>query len=254
VADPLGEAHRRIEALERELAERQAAAAAAAAELESLSYGISHDLRSPLRAVGGFAQMLEEDCSQVLGEDGRRYVAMIRAGAHKLERLIEALHAYSSVGRQPLEAATVDMGELAQRALQAALAGRGGPAPRVQIGELPRAGGDPDLLYHVWHNLLGNALHYTGRTAEPRIEIGGSRGTGEAVWFVRDNGAGFDMRYASKLFGMFQRLHPEKDFPGVGAGLAVARRIVARHGGRIWAEAAPGQGACFRFSLPHTAE
>jgi light-regulated signal transduction histidine kinase (bacteriophytochrome) len=249
-ADTLEAAHLRIEDLERALAEREAAAAAAAAELESLSYGISHDLRSPLRAVGGFAQMLEEDCGPALGEDGRRYVEMIRAGAHKLDLLVDAMHAYSSVARQPLEPATVDMGELARRALQAALAGREGPAPQVQFGELPPADGDPQLLYHVWHNLLGNALRYTGRTAAPRIEIGGSRGTGEAVWFVRDNGAGFDMRYASKLFGMFQRLHPEKEFPGVGAGLAIARRIVVRHGGRIWAEAAPGRGACFQFSLP----
>jgi light-regulated signal transduction histidine kinase (bacteriophytochrome) len=243
VTDTLAGAYRRIEALERELAQRDA-------ELNSLSYGISHDLHAPLRAVAGFAQMLEEDHGARLDDDGRRYLQVIRDSARKLERLIEGLLAYSRVGRQEIRAGIVDMTALARRAMQAALVGHAGPPPQIVIHELPQAGGDPDLLYYVWNNLLSNALTYTSRTAAPRIEIGGSHAQGEPTWTVRDNGAGFDMRYAPKLFGMFQRLHTEAEFPGVGTGLAIASRIVARHGGKMWAEGSPGQGACFYFSLP----
>ena len=243
MADAPAEAYRRIEALERALAERDA-------ELESFSYGISHDLRSPLRAIGGFAQMLEEDCSRELNDDGRRYLNVIRDSTRKLERLIEGLLAYSRVGRQPLRAGLIDMNALARRALQAASLGRAGPPPDIVMHELPQASGDADLLYHVWNNLLSNALTYTSRTAAPRIEIGGSRADGESSWYVRDNGAGFDMRYAPKLFGMFQRLHTDNEYPGAGTGLAIVRRIVTRHGGRVWGEGKLGEGACFYFSLP----
>jgi len=244
MADTLDAAYRRIETLERALAERDA-------ELDSFSYGISHDLRSPLRAIGGFAQMLDEDCAASLDDNGRRYVQVIRDSAHKLERLIEGLLAYSRVGRQPIRPGIVDMTTLARRALKAASSGRSGPAPEIILHELPQASGDPDLLYHVWNNLLTNALTYTSRTAAPRIEISGAHAEGETSWQIRDNGAGFDMRYAPKLFGMFQRLHTEDEFPGAGTGLAIVRRIVTRHGGRVWAEGAAGQGASFYFSLPN---
>jgi len=234
---------RRIEALQAALAERDA-------ELASLSYGISHDLRSPLRAISGFSQMLEEDCAAQLPEEGRRYLQTIRDSVRKLERGIESLLTYSRLAQLPLNPARVDMTALARRALAASLTGREGPVPEIVLHELPEASGDPDLLYHVWNNLTANALTYTGRTAAPRIEIGGSRATGETIWTIRDNGAGFDMRYALKLFGLFQRLHTEAEFPGVGAGLAIVRRIITRHGGRVWAEGSAGQGACFYFSLP----
>jgi light-regulated signal transduction histidine kinase (bacteriophytochrome) len=246
MADTLAEAYRRIEELERQLAHRDAELAAAGEELDRLAYGVSHDLRSPLRAVGGFAQMLEEDCGAALGENGGRYLGVIRSSAAKLERQIAALLEYARLARQPLQAATVNMTALARRAVEAS----GAAAASIEVPELPDAGGDPDLLYHVWHNLLANALTYTGRSAAPRIEIGGCRGQGESIWSVRDNGAGFDMRYAQKLFGMFQRMHGDEEFPGTGTGLAIARRILTRHGGRIWAESSPGQGACFHFALP----
>lgn len=241
--DTLDEAYRRIEALERELTARDA-------ELDSFSYGISHDLRSPLRAIGGFAQMLEEDCAASLDETGRRYLDVIRASTHKLERQIESLLEYSRLSRQELKPGEVDMEALARRAWQAILASGEPAAVEFVVGQMPVARGDADLLYHVWQNLLDNALKFSGQHAAPRIEIGGARAEGEWSWYVRDNGAGFDMRYASKLFSLFQRLHPEAEFPGVGAGLAIARRIVARHGGRVWAEATPQGGACFQFSLP----
>lgn len=252
MADTLGEAYRRIGELERQLARRDAELAEAAREMDGLAYGISHDLRSPLRAVGGFAQMLEEDCGASLDENGRRYVTVIRASAGKLERLIEGLLAYARTGRQPLKCGPVDMTALARRAVEAA--GGAAASAAIVVPALPGASGDPDLLYHVWHNLLVNALTYTSRSALPRIEIGSSQGQGETIWYVRDNGVGFDMRYAQKLFGMFQRMHGDDEFPGVGTGLATARRILARHGGRIWAEATPESGACFYFALPERRE
>ena len=248
MTDALAAAYLKIEELERELAQRDAASAEAVEELDKLSYGISHDLRSPLRAIGGFAQMLEEDCSAALDDNGRRYVSVIRAGAGKIERQIEGLLTYARVGRQPLTVGQVDMSTLARRALEAA--GSVEDIAGIAVPPLPEARGDADLLYHVWHNLLANALSFSSRTPARRIEIGGERAQEESVWHVRDNGAGFDMRYAQKLFGMFQRLHGEDEFPGVGAGLAIVRRIVTRHGGRVWAEGSPGGGACFYFALP----
>jgi light-regulated signal transduction histidine kinase (bacteriophytochrome) len=250
MADTLEEAYRRIGALERELVARSAALDAAGKELDSFSYGISHDLRSPLRAIGGFAQMLEEDCGASLDENGRRYLTVIRASARKLDRQIEGLLEYARLGSQPLNPVQVDMAALAQHALQDVLGESERPQAEIVLHELPAARGDADLLYHVWHNLLDNALKFTGNIAAPRVEIGASRGEGESIWHVRDNGVGFDMRYAPKLFGMFQRLHTEEEFPGVGAGLAIVRRIVMRHGGRVWAEAGCGEGACLSFSLP----
>jgi light-regulated signal transduction histidine kinase (bacteriophytochrome) len=242
--DTLAEAYRKIEVLERALAGRDA-------ELDSFSYGVSHDLRSPLRAIGGFAQMLEEDCGASLDDNGRRYLHVIRDSTRKLEGLIEGLLAYSRAGRQPIRPGLLDMTALARRALQAASSGRTGPRPEILMAQLPQANGDADLLYHVWNNLLVNALTYTGHIAAPRIEIGGSRAEGESRWYVRDNGAGFDMRYATKLFGLFQRLHADSEFSGAGTGLAITRRIVTRHGGRVWAEGQIGQGACFYFALPN---
>lgn len=236
MGETLPETQRKIEALER--------------ELDGLSYGVSHDLRSPLRAVIGFARMLEEDQGVRLDADGRHYLQVIRDSAGKLEKLIDGLAAYLRFGCQPMQPIPVDMTALAHRAMQASLGGRAGPLPNIVIHDLPQARGDPDLLYYVWNNLTTNALTYTGSTAAPYIEIGGSRGAREPTWYIRDNGAGFDMRYAPKLFGMFQRLHSEREFPGVGTGLAIVRRIVNRHGGRVWAEGSPGQGACFYFSLP----
>lgn len=248
MTDTLAAAYRRIEELERRLAEGETALAAAVAELDSFSYGISHDLRSPLRAVTGFAQMLEEDCGAALDDNGRRYVSVIRASAGKLERLIEALLTYARLGRQPLNRTAVDMAALARRAVGEA--GGESAASQIAVPALPNASGDADLLYHVWHNLLANAFVSTRRSPRRSIEIAGRRAEGESIWSIRDNGAGFDMRYAQKLFGMFQRLHTDEEFPGIGSGLAIARRIVSRHGGRIWAEASPGEGATFHFALP----
>jgi signal transduction histidine kinase len=234
-------------ALERQVAERTAELAAANRELEAFSYSVSHDLRSPLRAVDGYARMLEEDYAARLDEEGRRLLGVVRAEAARMGRLIDDLLAFSRVGRQPLRAAPVDMAALA-REVVAELSPRY-PAAAIEVAALPAAVGDRALLRQVWLNLLDNALKYSARRPDPRIEIGGRVAGEEIEYWVRDNGAGFDPRYAAKLFGVFQRLHSEEEFPGTGVGLAIVQRVVLRHGGRVRGEGTPGEGACFTFAL-----
>lgn len=248
MTDELAAARTRIAQLERQVAELESALKLVDGELDQLSYGISHDLRSPLRAVSGFAEMLEEDCGAALDENGRRYVAVIRASAGKLERMIAGLLEYSRICRQALRPDAVDMEALARRVAEKV--GSAGTSAFQPVPQLPPTVGDAELLYHVWYNLLVNALTFSSQSASPRIEIGGRREQGECVWYVRDNGVGFDMQYAGKLFGIFQRMHGDDEFPGAGTGLATVRRIVTRHGGRVWAEARIGEGACFFFALP----
>ena len=220
---------------------------AANRELESFSYSVSHDLRAPLRAVDGYARMLEEDYGPGLDEEGRRLLGVVRASSRRMGQLIDDLLDFSRLGRQALARRPVDMTALA-REVAATLTH--GTSLRVEIAPLPRAEADPALLHQVWVNLIGNALKYSGKQAAPRVEIGGREEAGGNVYWVRDNGVGFDMRYAEKLFGVFQRLHGADEFPGTGVGLAIVQRVVARHGGRVWAESRPGEGACFYFTLP----
>ncbi|MGI5247263.1 PAS domain S-box protein [Dactylosporangium sp. CA-139066] len=237
--------------LERRVAERTADLREANDELESFSYSVSHDLRAPLRAVDGFAKMLALDYDAALDEPGRRYVARIRAGAQHMGELIDGLLAFSRLQRQEMASRRVRLDELVAEVWQELAIERGDRAVELVVGELPDALGDPRLVRHVIANLLGNAVKYT-RDAEPgRIEVGHKvTAGGEATYFVRDNGTGFDMRYADKLFKVFQRLHRAEDYEGTGIGLALAHRIVHRHGGQIWADAAPGAGATFYFTLP----
>jgi len=228
--------------------------AAAYQDLEAFSYSISHDLRSPLRAIDGYAQILQEDFGAQLGEQGRRVIGVIRDGSRRMEELIAGLLAFSRASRQSLTLASVDMDALARAAAAEALAAYSGPSPQLHIAALPACAADASVIRQVWANLIGNALKYSARQAEPRVCISGAIEQGEAgheaVYQVRDNGAGFDMRYAHKLFGVFQRLHGVDEFPGSGVGLAIVHRIIARHGGRVWAQGAPGEGACFQFALP----
>ena len=219
---------------------------AANKELESFAYSVSHDLRAPLRAVDGYARMLEEDSAPKLDDDGRRQLAMIRSGSRQMDLLIQDLLALSRLGRQALRSAPLDMAALAHETLAELPAGKA----RVTIAELPAASGDRALLKQVWVNLLSNALKYSGKREAPAVEVSAVASGAEIIFCVRDNGAGFDMRYADKLFGVFQRLHRAEDFPGTGVGLAIVQRIVARHGGRVWAEAKSDQGASFFFTLP----
>jgi two-component system sensor histidine kinase/response regulator len=230
--------------------QRSAELAAANHDLESFAYSISHDLRAPLRSIEGFSQVLEDEFSEQLGEEGRRLIGVIRGGSRRMDELIVGLLEFSRVGRQPFDSDRIDMTALADAAAQEAKAIYTGPAPLIEIGELPAIAGDATVLRQVWSNLIGNALKYSAKRAQPIVQVSGRTEQSEAVYQVKDNGAGFDMRYAEKLFGVFQRLHRAEDFAGTGVGLAIVQRIVTRHGGRIWAEGVPDAGACFYFALP----
>jgi signal transduction histidine kinase len=217
------------------------------ADLESFSYSVSHDLRAPLRAVDGYARMLEEDFGERLDAEGRRLLGVVRDSSARMGHLIDDLLAFSRLGRQEPARRNVDMDALVRDAIAEV---RADSKAAIDTRPLPAAEADPAMLKQVWVNLIGNALKYSSKRAGARVEIGGCQKGAERVYWVRDNGAGFDMRYAQKLFGVFQRLHRADEFPGTGVGLALVQRVVTRHGGRVWAEGKPGEGACFHFSLP----
>jgi PAS domain S-box-containing protein len=235
--------------LEERVTERTAQLEAANKELEAFSYSVSHDLRAPLRTVDGFSQAVLEDFGPQLPEAGRRYLQTIRAGAQRMGELIDDLLTFSRLGRQPLNKGTVDTGRLVRDIIEDLCRQEPGRHLDVRISDLPACQGDPALLKQVWVNLLSNAFKYTRKRAPAVVEIGCARDNGETVYFVRDNGSGFDMQYADKLFGVFQRLHRAEDFEGTGVGLAIVQRVVHRHGGRVWAEAEVDRGATFYFTL-----
>ncbi len=229
---------------------RSAELAVAYRDLEAFAYSISHDLRAPLRAIDGFAQMLQEDHAPRLDEEARRLIGVIRERSQAMDQLIVGLLAFSRAGRQPLDSLPIDMFALATAAVAEMRASYCGPDPLIDIGALPACAGDPTVIRQVWCNLIGNALKYSARRSQPHIRISGHVAGAEAIYEVQDNGAGFDMQYAGKLFGVFQRLHRADEFAGTGVGLAIVQRIVTRHGGRIWAEGAVDAGARFCFALP----
>lgn len=220
-------------------------------ELESFSYSVSHDLRAPLRHIDGFATLLTKHAEATLDEKGRRYISVISESARRMGRLIDDLLTFSRMGRAQMALADIDHHQLVTGVIRESGFDRN-PGIEWQIDPLPRVHGDAAMLRQVWLNLIDNAVKYSSRSSQPRIEIGGRRGEQdhEHVFFVRDNGVGFDMKYATKLFGVFQRLHSEAEFEGTGIGLANVRRIVSRHGGRTWAESTVGAGATFYFTLP----
>jgi signal transduction histidine kinase len=220
------------------------------AELESFSYSVSHDLRSPVRAVLGYSRALEEDYGAVLDDEGRRLLSVVSREATRMGHLIDDLLAFSQLGRKPIVRTLVDVATLVEEVVaeQSALAGRG---PSIfSVAALPGVSGDRALLRQVWTNLISNALKYSSNNAAPTIRIWAVAEASRIVYNVCDDGVGFDMAYASKLFGVFQRLHRSEDFAGTGVGLAIAHGIVQRHGGTIWADAALGAGATFSFALP----
>jgi PAS domain S-box-containing protein len=222
---------------------------AANKELESFSYSVSHDLRSPLRSIDGFSQALIEDCAGHVPENAMRYLGIIRESAQQMGALIDDLLAFSRLGRAPLEKRTVDTAILVREVLEELVPQHAGRKIEIRTNELPACEADPALLRQVWLNLLANAFKYTRRRDPAVIEIGCEPTVRGEAFFVRDNGAGFDMRYVDKLFGVFQRLHRAEDYEGTGVGLALVQRIVHRHGGQVWAEAAVDRGATFRFTL-----
>ena len=218
-------------------------------ELERFSYSVSHDLRAPLRAIHGYAQALWEDHAAKLDDEGKRLLTVIRDSAKLGGELIDGLLNFSRVGRQALAKGPVNVTALAESVVAELRQTQGSVAVEVVLSPLPPASGDAALLRHVLVNLIGNAFKFSAKRAHPKIEIGAQQNGSDVAYYVRDNGVGFDMQYAGKLFGVFQRLHRPDEFEGTGVGLALAQRIVQRHGGRIWAEGKVNEGATFFFTL-----
>jgi light-regulated signal transduction histidine kinase (bacteriophytochrome) len=264
------------EHLEHRVVERTEQLEAANKELEAFSYSVSHDLRAPLRALDGFSRILLEDYADQLDEDARDYLQIVRDNATQMGHLVDDLLAFSRLSRQTLETENIDMAVLVQRLMHDVRREAGERRVEFIVGALPPCKGDPALLKQVWLNLLLNAVKYSGEREVAVIEVGScdvrdlpndmvfaaqaaaspeASSTGQAateehvVYFVRDNGVGFDMEYSHKLFGVFQRLHRAEDYEGTGVGLAIVQRVLNRHGGRVWAKAEVGKGATFYFSL-----
>jgi len=239
----------RLGQLERERREQARQFELSAREMESFSYSVSHDLRAPLRVVDGFANIVLEDYGPRLDVLGRQHVQRIVAAAARMNAMIDALLALSRRTGQALNIEPVDLSGAARELADELARGERGRAVEFRIEPGLHAPGDPALLRLVLQNLLGNAVKFSAKAPQALVEFGHHVVEGSDVYFVRDNGAGFDMRFAEHLFGLFQRFHPQNDYPGTGVGLATVQRIVRKHGGRIWAESEPGRGACFYFTL-----
>ena len=244
------EIHKLNADLEQRVVERTRQLEATNKELESFSYSVSHDLRAPLRAIDGYSQMMQEDYAEKLDDEGRRLFGVIRESSRKMGALIDDLLAFSRLGRETMASAEFDMEQLVDEVAATLQAGDPARRPVITRKHLPQAWGDRALLRQVWINLLSNAAKFTGAKEQPVIEVNGDTDGGENVYCVKDNGVGFDMQYYDKLFGVFQRLHSNDEFPGTGVGLAIVQRIVTRHGGRVWAESKLNEGARFVFALP----
>lgn len=242
------------ESLERRVIERTAQLEAANRELECFSYTVSHDLRAPLRAIDGFSRIFQEDYANHFDAEGMRILNVIRDNTQNMGQLIDDLLTFSRLGRTPIDLSKVDMTSLAEAVVEEISQAAGEHAPQAHIGTLPFAYGDRALIHQVLVNLLSNAVKYSKPKAAPVIEVGGHDQGEQNTYYVKDNGVGFDMQYANKLFGVFQRLHTAEEFEGTGVGLAIVQRIVQRHGGKVWAEAKVGEGATFYFTLPDTGE
>jgi len=222
-------------------------------ELESFSHSVSHDLRAPLRHIDGYTDLLKKHLAGKLDDKGQRYMKTIAESAQQMGQLIDDLLLFSRMGRAQLQKGNVSLKQLAEEVRESLKHDTQGRDIAWKIAGLPDLCGDRAMLRQVFANLLGNAVKYTRTRQKAEIEVGCQEGAGETVIFVRDNGVGFDMQYADKLFGVFQRLHGAGEFEGTGIGLANVRRIILRHGGRTWAEGAVDQGATFYFSLPRGA-
>jgi light-regulated signal transduction histidine kinase (bacteriophytochrome) len=231
----------RIGALEAEL-ER------ARQEMRSFSYSVSHDLRAPLRAIEGFARIIAEDYSEKLDDEGRKFIQHVLQNAQIMSSLIEGLLNYHRLNEKPVSKTTVNMTDLTKDVV-AALP-KPANAPEVKIPKLPTIAADPALMRIAWEQLMSNALKFSKLSAKPVVELGADESDGEHVIWIRDNGVGFDMQYANKLFQMFQKLQKDSEFEGHGVGLALVRRVAEKHNGRAWAEAAPNKGATFYFAVP----
>ena len=235
--------------LEVRVAQRTGQLEASNKELEAFSYTVSHDLRAPLRAIDGFSRILMAENREQLAEDARHYLDLISSNAEDMGRLIDGLLTFSRLTRQEMRWQSVNTNEVVAQVVDKATLGTNGRHLEFAVNDMPRCRSDLVLVQQVYANLIGNAIKFTRDEDPAKIEVGAKTDNGETVFYVKDNGVGFDMKYADKLFGVFQRLHRTDEFDGTGAGLAIVQRIIHRHGGRIWAEASPGNGAAFYFTL-----
>lgn len=244
-----------------QLAKRAATHAAANAQIESanrdleeFSYEASHVLLTPLRAINGFTYILLHEHSEKLDSESKRLLGLVQSNAQEMRGLTENIIEFLRLGRERISFDPVDMTEMVRRVIEACEPGPGDRKLRMELKPLPDAFGDPRMIERVWTNLINNAVKFTGVRSDPYIEVGAIDESNETIYYVKDNGVGFDMQYADKLFGVFRRLHNRSEFPGAGMGLAAVRRMVARHGGRVWAEGKPNEGATFYFALPAKVE
>ncbi len=244
------ELKRRRDHLEELVKERTAELEAANRELESFSYSVSHDLRSPLRAITGFTRMVLDENGPAFDPETRRKLSVIQENARKMGRLIDDLLRLSRLGRAGMNRSKLDMGDLVREVLREIRMAEPDREFAVEIGDLPAVEADRTMIRQLLANLLSNAVKFTRYKEDARIEAGSFEEAGERIYYVKDNGVGFDMKYYSKLFGVFQRLVSESRFEGTGVGLAIVQRIVQQHGGRVWAEGEIGDGAAFYFTLP----
>jgi signal transduction histidine kinase len=219
-------------------------------DLEGFAYSVSHDLRTPLRAIDGFSHQVLKRYEDKLDDEGKRYLHMVRDNTLKMSQLIDDILAFSRMGRLGMSMAEVNMEGLAREVFDELMPAAAGRDLAVEIKPLPPARGDHAILRQVWVNLLGNAIKFTRHNPAASIQVGSYAEGKEHVYFIKDNGAGFDMQYADKLFGVFQRLHGVEEFEGTGIGLAIVKRVITRHGGRVWAEGKVNKGATFYFTLP----
>ena len=236
--------------LEQRVAARTAELEAANKELEGFAYSVSHDLRVPLRAIDGFSRLVLKQYESKLDDEGKRLLNVVRDNTRKMGQLIDDILAFSRAGRLEIKVSETDMAALAREVWQGLEPPMAGRDVRLDIKPLPKVQGDPAMLRQVWVTLLGNAAKFTNSRATAHIEIGGSVEGSECIFYVKDNGVGFDQQYVHKLFGVFQRLHGVDEFEGTGIGLAIVKRIITRHGGRVWAEGKVNEGATFCFALP----
>lgn len=236
--------------LEQRVIERTAELEAANRELEAFSYSVSHDLRAPLRGIDGFSRILAEEYKAKLDQEGKRLLGIIQSETQRMGRLIDELLNFSRLGRRPMRSSVLDMTALAKSVLEEVVARDAERKPESEVKPLPPAHGDEALMRQVFFNLLSNAVKFTRHREVARIEIGSETESEQNMYYVKDNGVGFDAKYSSKLFGVFQRLHSDQEFEGTGVGLALVQRIIHRHGGRIWAEGKLNEGATFFFTLP----
>ncbi len=220
------------------------------AELEAFSYSVSHDLRSPLRAISGFSEAVEADYAPRLDDEGKRYLRLIQENAHRMGNLIDDLLEFSRLGRRSMASTEIDMNLLAGSVFSELAASEPGRKLEFRSSPVPSAVGDSSMLRQVFANLFANAIKFTRKREVAVVEFGFTPQPGGGAYYVRDNGVGFDMKYVDKLFGVFQRLHSLVEFEGTGVGLALVQRVITRHGGKVWAEGAENQGATFHFTVP----